>query len=199
MFVILGCGAYTNGLIGSSDIRNNSTNVHPAVSNPLCASGDFANDGFSTRRKVYKTAREEFFKDLIDNDSSKVNETSYDEFKRSIADNNLDPLKYIPKVRVSGKTIPTIVQQSGSSKTFAGSLASISESKKTNDVGQQNKSPTFRSIIEQVNISPKISPKSTDGLKSTVGYDGPMQTNSSYGSLKRRKEFKTANLPNLLR
>ena len=167
--------------------------------NLLPASGESANDDFSTRKKIYKTAREEFFKDLINDDSGSSHQTSYDEFKRSIADNNLDPIKYIPKIRVSGKTVPTILPRSGSDKTFAGSLASLSEPRQTNDAKYLNNSPTFRNIIENVKITSKESPRHCGGQKSVSGYDSQIQTNTSYGSLKRRKEVKTANLSNLLR
>ena len=148
---------------------------------------------------MYKTAREEFFKDLINDNSGSSHQTSYDEFKRSIAENNLDPIKYIPKIRVSGKTVPTIVPRSGSDKTFAGTLASLSEPRQTNDGKYHSNSPTFRNIIENVKVVPKETPRHSAGQKSVSGYDGQMQTNSSYGSLKRRKEVKTANLSNLLR
>ena len=100
---------------------------------------------------------------------------------------------------MSGKTVPTIVQRSGSDKTFAGSLASLSESRQTNDANYLSSSPTFRNIIESVKVAPKETPRHSAGHKSVSGYDGQMQSNSSYGSLKRRKELKTANLSNLLR
>ena len=137
----------------------------------------------------------------MNNDACLSNQTSYDEFKRSIADNHLDPVKYVPKIRVSGKTIPTLVQNSGSEKTFAGSLTSILDPKKAHDAQQRHgKSSTFRTIIENIrSFEPKSTPQSSYRNNSPLSCDSPMQTNSSYGSLKRRKELKTANLPNLLR
>ena len=177
----------------------NETNIRSAKTDWLVASGESANDEFSSRKKIYKTAREEFFKDLINDNSGSSHQTSYDEFKRSIADNNLDPIKYIPKVRVSGKTVPTIVQRSGTNKTFAGSLTSLSEPRQTNDAKHLGNSPTFRNIIENIKAVPTATPHHSGGQKIATGYDSQMQTNSSYGSLKRRKEVKTANLSNLLR
>ena len=100
---------------------------------------------------------------------------------------------------MSGKTVPTIVQRSGSDKTFAGSLTSLSEPRQTNDAKHLGNSPTFRNIIENIKVAPQETPRHSGGQKSASGYDGQMQTNSSYGSLKRRKELKTANLSNLLR
>ena len=187
---ISGYRQHNNGSNGSDKHWDNQRNVSSLNSNGIPTCVDSNNDGFSTRRKTYKTAREEFFKDLMSNDSFSSNQTSYDEFKRSIAENNLDPVKYIPKIRVSGKTVPTMVQNSGSGKTFAGSLASLSDTRKTNELQQRHgKSSTFRNIIENIT---SFEPNTTSIPSNRLSCDSPLQANSSYGSLKRRKELKTA-------
>jgi hypothetical protein len=156
-----------------------------------------SSDDFSSRRKIYKTAREEFFKDLMKDDYDDVhsiNKTTYDDFKRSISKNNLDPSKYVPKVRVSGKTVPTSVQDSGTVKSFVGSLASLSQSRTSNR--QQETRSTFRNVVN--NVFHPDSPLIKHKVQGTHGLL-PHQYSTSYGSLKKRKQLKTANLPNLLR
>ena len=150
------------------------------------------------KQRLYKTAREEFFKDFMNNESCSISNTTYDEFKRSIENNDLDPIKYLPKVRVSGKTtVPKLSADTGLKKTFLGSFGTSNEPKKESANGYNVN--TLADISEDTFPIDLSSYQSTNKYGCRNTHESSSNSNTSYGSLKKRKQLQTANLSNLLR
>ena len=163
------------------------------------ACNDVTTTGNSPRQKIYRTAREEFFKDLmIDSSNSMNNDTSYDDFKRSIENNDLDPSKYVPKVRVSGHPVELSSKELGQNQIFHGSLRTHTDQNLLKNPVRSN-NPTFSGITDgplQFNVQSPPPPIRRFRADSEYIFHHDVM---SYGSLKRRKEIKTANLSKLLR
>ena len=160
---------------------------------------DVTTTGNSPRQKIYRTAREEFFKDLmIDSSNSINNDTSYDDFKRSIENNDLDPSKYVPKIRVSGQPVELSCKELGQNQIFHGSLRThIDQNLLKNPVRSNNQ--TFSGITDgslEFNVQSPAPPIRRFRPDPEYIFHHDVM---SYGSLKRRKEIKTANLSKLLR
>ena len=158
-----------------------------------------ASNGNVPRQKIYRTAREEFFKDLmIDSSNSINNDTSYDDFKRAIENNDFDPSKYVPKVRVSGQPVELSCKELGQNQIFHGSLRTQTDQNLLKNPVRSN-NQTFSGITDgslQINVqSPPPPIRRFRADPEYIFHHDVM----SYGSLKRRKEIKTANLSKLLR
>lgn len=158
-----------------------------------------ASNGNVPIQKIYRTAREEFFKDLmIDSSNSINNDTSYDDFKRAIENNDLDPSKYVPKVRVSGQPVELSCKELGQNHIFHGSLGTHKDQNLLKNPVRSN-NQTFSGITDgplQFNVQSPPPPIRRFRADPEYTFNNNLM---SYGSLKRRKEIKTANLSKLLR
>ena len=171
--------------------------VHSDGTSNIC--NDVVPTVTSPRQKIYRTAREEFFKDLmIDSSNSINNDTSYDDFKRAIENNDFDPSKYVPKVRVSGQPVELSSKELGQNQIFHGSLRTQTDQNLLKNPVRSN-NQTFSGITDgslQINVqSPPPPIRRFRADPEYIFHHDVM----SYGSLKRRKEIKTANLSKLLR
>ena len=176
---------------------NSNHAVHSDGTSNIC--NDVVSAVNSPIHKIYRTAREEFFKDLmIDSSNSINNDTSYDDFKRSIENNDLDPSKYVPKVRVSGQPVELSSNELGQNRIFLGSLRTHTDQNLLKNPVRSN-NQTFSGITDgplQFNV--QSPPPPIRKFRADPEYIFPRDV-MSYGSLKRRKEIKTANLSKLLR
>ena len=201
-FLLIGNRVQQNNLDIPHDQKSHHHGDSRYMLNPdgaLDTCNDVTTTGNSPRQKIYRTAREEFFKDLmIDSSNSINNDTSYDDFKRSIQNNDLDPSKYVPKVRVSGQPISLSSKDLEQKRIFFGSLGTPRDQKASNyPVLSVNQ--TFSGITDtpfQCNLQSPPPPRRKFRDDPEYIFQNDLM---SYGSLKRRKEIKTANLSRLLR
>ena len=151
-----------------------------------CKMDNYCKESNTIRRKIYKTAREEFFKDLVQPPQNSDNMTC-----------NLHPsypknASIDQKVRVGGHTIVSAQNKSMGDQTnaaFPHSSLCV----------QQNLKP-FSNVLNNSNDSTSTLDKYF-AANSTYDFDAANHINKTmgYNSLKRRKKEKTANLSNLLR
>ena len=153
------------------------------------------NESFASRRKVYRTAREEFFKDFIQDGTNPSNSPNLNNHMRS---NLPDTSKYPTKVRVAGKTMLTSVKDPELEPKKFGSLSTLTELKtkhRNSPISQPFSDIVNTTFPQDLSSPPCITVQDNKNIGSISTY----HNHTNYNSLKKRKQVKTANLPNLLR
>ena len=149
----------------------------------------------SPRKKIYRTAREEFFKDLMHDSSSERKFSNQNE--HAISPNGYNSgVNQEPKVRVAGQTLPTRSNHHDTNHKPFSSIGTLTKYPTPN-----NKLPNvqmFSHILNNAlcNDLPSSSMNYNDYLYDDCNTTG---FNTGYNSLKRKKQLQTANLPTLLR